>query len=214
MPSPNPQISFEAKKLTKSFNRRPIFKDISFSLNTGDSVSITGKNGTGKSTLIKIIASVLNQSSGETEMTVASNKIPRDDRNKYVGFVSPYLNLYDEFTGLENLTIISGIRGARNADIDGALKRVGLYERRKDLLRIYSSGMKQRLRLAFAILHNPLMLLLDEPTSNLDKDGVDVVTAIANEQKSNGILVIATNDEYEKSLCKADLNLNLLMGNV
>ena len=88
------------------------------------------------------------------------------------------------------------------------LNRVGLFNRRNDLLKIYSSGMKQRLRLAFAILHNPGILLLDEPASNLDLEGVGVVDEIANEYKKDKILIIATNDAHEKSLCASEINLN------
>ncbi len=204
-------ISLLAKNLSKTFNRKPIFRDISFEFSPGDSIAITGKNGSGKSTLIKIIANVLNPSSGEISISDADKKIEKDDFYKYIGFVSPYLNLYDEFSGYENLQITSRIRGASADNINEVLKRVGLYDRRNDLLRIYSSGMKQRLKLAFAVLHSPVILLLDEPTSNLDKEGIKIVTEFADEQKEKGILVIATNDEYEKSLCKQEININSVM---
>jgi heme exporter protein A len=204
-------ISLHAKNLTKTFNRKPIFKDISFEFSHGDSIAITGRNGSGKSTLIKIIANVLNPSSGEISISGGEKKIERDDYYKYIGFVSPYLNLYDEFTGYENLLITSKIRGSSTDKINDILKRVGLFERRNDLLRIYSSGMKQRLKLAFAVLHSPDILLLDEPTSNLDKEGIGIVTEFANEQKEKGILMIATNDEYEKSLCTKEININSIM---
>ena len=204
-------ISLHAKNLTKTFNRKPIFKDISFEFSHGDSIAITGRNGSGKSTLIKIIANVLNPSSGEISISGGEKKIERDDYYKYIGFVSPYLNLYDEFTGYENLLITSKIRGSSTDKINDILKRVGLFERRNDLLRIYSSGMKQRLKLAFAVLHSPDILLLDEPTSNLDKEGIGIVTEFANEQKEKGILIIATNDEYEKSLCTKEININSIM---
>jgi heme exporter protein A len=201
-------ISLHAKDLSKTFNRRPIFKNISFELRSGDSVAITGRNGSGKSTLIKIIANVLNASSGTFDIKDHGTDVLKDNFYRYIGFVSPYLNLYDEFTGRENLVIMSKIRGASPDNIDSVLERVGLFERRNDLLRIYSSGMKQRLKLAFAVLHSPHILLLDEPTSNLDKDGISVVTDIANEQKKSGILIIATNDEYEKSLCKGEVKIS------
>lgn len=213
---PPDKISLHAKNLTKNFNRKAIFKNISFDFNFGDSVAITGRNGSGKSTLIKIIANVLNPTSGDLDIEDNSAIVKKDDYYKYTGFVSPYLNLYDEFTGYENLDITSKIRGDSSENIEEkiyeVLKKVGLYERRNDLLRIYSSGMKQRLKLAFAVLHNPVILLLDEPTSNLDKDGISVVTELAQSQKEKGILIIATNDEYEKSLCTQEININSLAG--
>lgn len=208
---PKKNITLQAINLTKNFNRKSIFKNISFALSPGDSIAITGPNGSGKSTLIKILAGVLSASSGKIEISGGEEKINEDSYYRYTGFVSPYLNLYDEFSGYENLAITSSIRGAGTENIDTVLEKIGLLERKNDLLRIYSSGMKQRLKLAFAILHNPQILLLDEPTSNLDKEGIKIVTEIASEQKNGGILVIATNDEYEKSLCTKEININLII---
>ncbi len=201
-------ITLKAANLTRKFDRRPIFKDVNFELSMGSATAITGRNGSGKSTLIKIIANLLIQSSGELNLFNGTEKIKKENIYKYIGFVSPYLNLYDEFTGFENLKIVSDIRGSGHDNIDNVLKRVGLFDRRNDLLKIYSSGMKQRLKIAFAILHNPMVLLLDEPTSNLDLDGIAVVDDIANEYKKDRILIIATNDAHERTLCNEEINLN------
>jgi heme exporter protein A len=201
-------IKLQAAGLTKKFDRKIIFENVNFELTRKSSVAITGKNGSGKSTLIKIIANLLTQSSGELNLFSEGKKVKKEIVYRYIGFVSPYLNLYDEFTGAENLKIASAIRGISGDNADSALKRVGLFERRHDLLKIYSSGMKQRLKIAFSILHDPLILLLDEPTSNLDLEGVSVVDDIAGEYKKDRILIIATNDAHEKSLCDSEINLN------
>lgn len=201
-------VKLVAVNLTRKFDRKIIFQNVNFELSKGSSTAITGRNGSGKSTLIKIIANLLIESSGQLNLFDGEIKVKKENVFRYIGFVSPYLNLYDEFTGYENLKIISDIRGSGHGNIDNVLKRVGLYPRRNDLLKIYSSGMKQRLKIAFAILHNPQVLLLDEPTSNLDLDGISVVDDIANEYKSDRILIIATNDEHERSLCSNEINLN------
>jgi heme exporter protein A len=202
------KVSLETTGLRKEFDLRPVFKNINFSLSGGDSLAITGRNGSGKSTLIKILASILLQTSGKVNLTINGKSIERDCIYKYAGLVSPYLNLYDEFTGYENLKLVAGIRGLPENSIDEVLTRVGLYDRRHDLLKIYSSGMKQRLKIAFSIIHNPIVLLLDEPTSNLDAEGIGLVERIAEQYKKQHILIIATNDEHERSLCEKELNLN------
>ncbi len=201
-------IRLEAVNLTKKFDRKTIFENVNFELTKKSSVAITGRNGSGKSTLIKIIANLLTQSSGELNLFSDGKKVKKEIVYRYIGFVSPYLNLYDEFTGAENLKIASAIRGISGDNSDSVLKQVGLFERRHDLLKIYSSGMKQRLKIAFSILHDPYILLLDEPTSNLDLEGVSVVDDIAGGYKKDRILIIATNDAHEKSLCDSEINLN------
>lgn len=206
--SANTEIELYAKDLTKKFDRKAIFENINFSLKRGSATAITGRNGSGKSTLIKIIANLLSETSGELNLFLGGEKQKKETLYKFLGFVSPYLNLYDEFTGYENLKLVSDIRGIGYENIDTVLKRVGLYPRRNDQLKIYSSGMKQRLKVAFSILHNPEVLLLDEPTSNLDLEGVGVIDDIANEYKKDRILIIATNDAHERSLCDSEINLN------
>jgi len=213
MPSETVKISLQISSLRKEFDRRPVFKNLDFLLNNSDSIAITGKNGSGKSTLIKVLANVYTQTSGNIELTLNGKRIERQQYYRYLGFVSPYLNLYDEFTGYENLLFVAKVRGIKRNGIDEVLARVGLYERRHDPVKIYSSGMKQRLKIAFSIIHNPLILMLDEPTSNLDAEGIKTVDEIAEEYKNGRILIIATNDEHEKNLCKGEINLNLQMTN-
>jgi heme exporter protein A len=207
MAGPSAEITLQASNLTKKFNNKIVFENISFELSRGSSLAITGRNGSGKSTLLKIAANLIESSSGEIDISLSGEKIKRDLFYKYIGFSSPYLNLYDEFSAYENLKIISDIRGSGGENIDEVLKRVGLDERKDDLVKIYSSGMKQRLKLAFSIFHNPEILLLDEPTTNLDQEGVKVVEEICNGYKER-ILMIATNDEHEKSFCSKEVNLN------
>lgn len=208
MPQNTAKITLDISNLRKDFDRRPVFKNLNFTLANSDSLAITGKNGSGKSTLIKVLANTYSQTSGNVTFSIDGTAIERQHFYKHIGFVSPYLNLYDEFSGYENLHFVANLRGLKTEVIDGTLNRVGLFDRRHDLVKIYSSGMKQRLKLAFAIIHNPLILMLDEPTSNLDAEGIKIVDNIAEEYKHERILIIATNDEHEKNLCRKDINLN------
>ena len=208
MPDTTKSVKLVVKNLKKDFDRKTILKDLNFSLTNEDSLAITGKNGSGKSTLIKILSNIFMQTSGSVNITIDNTLIERQNFYKYIGLISPYLNLYDEFSGLENLRFTAKLRDLNADCINSTITRVGLWERRNDLVKIYSSGMKQRLKLAFALMHDPEILLLDEPTSNLDAEGVRFVDTVAEEYRSRGILIIATNDEHERSLCKGELNLD------
>jgi heme exporter protein A len=197
-------VSLTVDAVTKEFNRRSIFRDVSFSLRSGESLAITGRNGSGKSTLVKIICGLLSPTRGSVAYVVDGKSIEVDAIKDHIGLVSPYLQMYDEFTGLENLEVLSRIRADHDitdAVITDALKNVGLWERRNDYVRTYSSGMKQRLKYAFAMLHRPEVLILDEPTSNLDAEGIAMVERCVKEQSSRGMLIVATNDPEEATWC-------------
>jgi heme exporter protein A len=209
-------ISMTAHGLSKEFNRVAIFKDISFSLSSPASLSITGNNGAGKSTLSKIIAGLLSSTRGSIAYAVDGKQIEIEEFKHHIGFVSPYLNLYDEFTALENLQILSRIRTSahyHDTRIKELLTLVGLWNRRDDMVGTFSSGMKQRLKYAFALLHNPALLILDEPTSNLDSEGVAVIRQIAQEHKKENILIIATNNTEEAGWCAQQIRIGVLRSN-
>jgi heme exporter protein A len=116
-----------------------------------------------------------------------------------IGWVSPDLALYRELSAHENVRFFAAVRGISltEAEIDALLERVGLHGRGHDRVACYSSGMVQRLRYAYALLHNPAVLLLDEPTVTLDERGMETVETIVNAQRERGITVIATNDPRE-----------------
>ncbi len=203
-------ISLQASEVKKVFHKRIIFSGIKFSLQEGNSLAIIGRNGSGKSTLVKIIAGILSATSGETSIIVDRNSIPQADIFRHIGFVAPYLQMYEEFSAFENLQIFRKVRGIDISDdhVNTLLKKISLEHRKNDLVRTYSSGMKQRLKFAFALLHSPPVLILDEPSSNLDAEGISSVFEIVEEQKTHGIVVIATNDEEEAGWCSQCIDLN------
>ncbi len=207
---PIESFTLAAEGITKRFNRRLIFQDLSFTLASGESMAITGKNGSGKSTLVKILCGLLSPTKGVVRYTAGKRTLTTDHVRDRLGLVSPYLQMYDEFTGIENLELLSKIRSnteSLHERAESVLNRVGLWERRNDFVRTYSSGMKQRLKYAFALLHQPEVLVLDEPTSNLDADGVVMVTKVLGDQQQSGILIIATNDTDEAGWCRDRIHL-------
>ncbi|MBI4546518.1 MAG: ABC transporter ATP-binding protein [Ignavibacteriae bacterium] len=203
-------VLLQISQLSKVFNRRTIFSDINFSLQESNSLTVTGINGSGKSTLLKIIAGVLSPTHGHVSLSISDKQIDSKDRFQQIGFVAPYLQLYDEFTAWENLAIVRKIRGMNIDDgyLISLLRRMSLEERKDELVRTYSSGMKQRLKYAFALLHQPPILILDEPTTNLDESGHEIIYDIIEEQKQSGVVIIATNDSHEVRLCEQVLDLD------
>ncbi|HLX11365.1 MAG TPA: ABC transporter ATP-binding protein [Bacteroidota bacterium] len=203
-------IKLRAENLGKAFIRKRIFSGINLDLTTGSSVSIAGPNGAGKTTILKVLARLLAQSEGNIRYSVGEEEINENHLYRHIGFVAPYLQLYDEFNGWENLDLMRKIRGVELPDerIAELLDRVHLSTKNFDPVRAYSSGMKQRLKYACALLHSPSVLFLDEPTANFDAEGREIARSIAEDQKRFGILVLGTNEPQEVAWCEQTVNLD------
>jgi heme exporter protein A len=207
---PIKHFSLQAENITKEFNRRPVFRNITFTLTTPASLALTGKNGAGKSTLSKIVAGCMSTTQGSLSYRKNQKLVEREDIKDSIGFVSPYLNFYDEFTAQENLRFLSRIRTAILPDeerLKELLSVVNLWQRRNDQVGTFSSGMKQRLKYAFALLLSPSLLILDEPTNALDPEGIEFARHVIRQQKKQGILVIATSDRKEVEWCDQEIHL-------
>ena len=202
-------IRITVANVKKVFNRRVVFQDISISLSSGQSLLITGRNGSGKSTLAKIISGILSPSSGSVTLHQQSRIVTNYLRN-FVGFVAPYVQMYDEFSARENLRFALAIRGLPPNEqiIDLLLSKVSIRERADDRVATFSSGMKQRLKYAFALVHNPGILILDEPMTNLDSEGIQMSRDIMEEHRREGILIVATNDLQDIDRYDVQVDLN------
>lgn len=206
---------FGCENIEKKFINRLIFRNVNFSLKTGSSLAVTGRNGSGKSTLVKILANLIKETSGKLIFRINSEDVKKEKYYKHTGFVAPYLNLYDELTAYENLEFFYKLKvnnGKSEELVNNLLEKVNLYKRRNDQVKSFSSGMKQRLKYAFAIINQPELLILDEPRSNLDSEGVRLAVGIAEEQKERGILIIATNDKIDTELCNSLINIEEFKG--
>lgn len=193
----------ELKDVTKIFGRRLIFNKINFSLTLGKVYGLAGSNGSGKSTLSKIIAGIISPTKGKVVHSYNGKAIVDEKLHAHIGFVSPYLNLYDEFSAEENLIHFSRIRGFEYNEQRSKhlLETFGIYNRRKDLLKAYSSGMKQRMKFIFALQHEPNLLLLDEPTSNLDNAGKEKVYETVELYAKENLVIVASNEDADLALC-------------
>ncbi len=183
--------------LAKSYPGRPVFSGINVEINEGKRLVISGPNGSGKSTLMRIICGFVRPTAGKVTFKIEDRNLGRLEIRPHIGLVSPDLVLYDELTVFENLMFFAGVAGLHfPIDILSAkLDRIGLHGRGSDLVGSYSSGMKQRLKYCLALLRDPELLLLDEPTANLDDEGKSLISDII--ESHNGVVVIATNERTE-----------------
>ena len=203
------QYLIQADSISKNFGRRIIFKSLSFQFDTNGVYGISGPNGSGKSTLIKIIAGINSPTSGKINHKNNQKEIIPEKLHNYLGFVSPYLVLYEEFSAWENLEQFAKIRDVKfnKEKIELLLNDFLLYDRKDDLVKTYSSGMKQRMKFIFALMHSPKLILLDEPTSNLDEEGKNTVYKIIKREADENIVIIASNEKSDLSLCSETIML-------
>lgn len=202
-------LAIEAVGLEHLYAGRRGLAALSFALQAPGAVAITGPNGSGKSTLLRLLAGLLHPTAGRSLVTLGGRVVPPAGRHAVLGFASPELAFYEELSCLENLAFAAEARGLRErtAPALAALERVGLGARARDRVAALSSGMTQRLRLAFALLMKPPLLLLDEPGSHLDEEGRVLVERIVDEEARTGLVVIATNESREWGLAAQRIEL-------
>ena len=190
----------EIENLTKTFGTQTVISDVSGIFYPGKIYGFVGRNGSGKTMLMRVIAGLVNPSSGQL-MFDGKNRVDADPN---IGIMIENASLYLELSGRENLRLLASIRKrATNEEIDQAIRRVGLEPEDKRTFRKYSLGMKQRLMLAQAIMEQPEVLLLDEPTNAIDRKGVELVHQIMNEEAQRGaVVLLASHVDYDiRSLC-------------
>jgi heme exporter protein A len=195
----NQTLRLLIENVAASYGARPVLANVSLTLSAGEVLVVTGANGSGKSTLLRLLSGLQRPTSGAIAYELDGRSYAPAEAGALLGWVAPDLALYRELSALENLRFFADVRGLRRADADlnALLERVGLAGRGHDRVASYSTGMTQRLRYAYALLHAPPVLLLDEPTATLDERGMALVEGLVAEQRQAGIVVVATNDPRE-----------------
>ena len=192
-------LSLELENISKWFGERRVFENINLKLESPASLAIIGPNGCGKTTLLKIICGLIRPSRGKATLKQNGQEVKKEDQRAFVSIVASDIELYEELTALENLGFISRLRDSKHSEIElnQKLEQVGLKGRENEPVGSFSSGMKQRLKYAVALSVSPQILILDEPSSNLDEEGVFLMEKIIEEQKKSGMVILATNDLKE-----------------
>jgi len=179
-------VTLRAENIRKSFSNRPVLRGISLNLEPGNFSVLSGGNGAGKTTFLKIIAKLMKPDDGSISINGKDIWTESDTVRRNVGFLSHQIYLYDDLNALENLRFTARLFGLSdyNDRIEHLLKELHLYHRQYDPIKTYSRGMQQRLSLARALLHDPDILLLDEPFSGLDEAGIETFLKFIQEYKS------------------------------
>jgi heme exporter protein A len=192
----------EVRNLVKSFGPRSALAGVDLSVEAGEFVTLVGPNGAGKTTLLRILATLTRPTSGTLRIAGLDPAQAGDGVRRCIGFLSHRTLLYGDLTAEQNLRFY-----ARMYDLDGSsariqdlLVRVGLAARRHDLVRTFSRGMQQRLSVARAVLHQPQVLLLDEPYTGLDPNAAQVLTDLLTELAGEGCTVLLTTHNLERGL--------------
>ena len=187
--------TLEATGLTRSFGRRRAVDDVSFSLDAGDVLALFGPNGAGKTTLLRLLAGLLRPSAGKAAV---GGQGPRGQ----VGLISHQTMLYPALTSLENVEFaarLHGVASPRDAAMR-ALGTMGIAERAESYVKTLSRGMQQRVSIARAIVHDPTILLLDEPYTGLDAAGASALTGLLRALRSRGATMVLVTHNLEEGL--------------
>jgi len=205
----------EVRKLVKTFGRKPVLRGLDFSVPEGDFVAVVGPNGAGKTTLLRILASLARPTLGEVRL--AGRRLPAEAGavRRILGVVSHQPLLYGDLTAEENLRFYGRLYSVSEleARVERVLEMVGLRPRRRDLVRTFSRGMQQRLSIGRAILHEPLVLLLDEPHTGLDPEAAVMLDRLLGQVAGEGRTVVMTSHDLQRAASLAN-RVDVLAGGV
>ena len=190
----------------KRYNREWIFRHIDARFEPGKSYAITGPNGSGKSTLLQVIAGAVLHNEGTIAYSLPNQPIDPAAAYRLISYAAPYLELIEEMTATELLRFHASFK-TLTASIPAILEAVALPQAAHKQIRYYSSGMKQRLKLAQAFFTDALVVMLDEPTTNLDAAGIQLYHELVQQLGNDKLIIVGSNDPQEYSFCTEKLDI-------
>jgi len=202
----NYRISLQ--NIGRRFNRDWIFRGINYDFISGKSYAVLGPNGSGKSTLFQVVNGSLSQSAGKISYFYEDKPIEIDAVFKHISIAAPYLELIEEFSLNEMIEFHFKFKSYKTGiDKSEIINLLAMPGNKNKLIKYFSSGMKQRLKLALAFCSDTSILMVDEPTSNLDTQGIDWYLKMVQNFASNRLTIICSNQAHEYSFCDEQLNI-------
>lgn len=206
----------ETRALTKAFGLKPVLRGVDLEAAAGECLALFGPNGAGKTTLLRILATLSKPTLGLAR--VAGHTLPgqADQVRRRLGVIAHHPLAYGDLTAEENLRFYASLYGLRAPEqrLTQLLERVGLAARRRDVVRTFSRGMQQRLAIARALLHQPAVLLMDEPYTGLDPNGAALLDAVLAEMRGLGCTVVMTTHDLAHGLAHSDRAVILARGKI
>ncbi|RFZ92501.1 ATP-binding cassette domain-containing protein [Mucilaginibacter conchicola] len=196
------------QNIGRRFNREWIFRGIDYTFEEQNSYAILGSNGSGKSTLLQVLNGSLNPSAGTIKYSNTGADIEPENVFNYLSLAAPYLEVIEDFSLTEMIDFHFKFKKYRpGMDKQAVASILNLQGSNNKLIRYFSSGMKQRLKLALAFCADTPMLMLDEPTSNLDNQGIDWYLSLIEQYSAGRLTIICSNQEHEYSFCNHTLSI-------
>lgn len=202
-------MTISLSDIGKRYNREWIFRHIHYLFEAGQAYAIIGSNGSGKSTLLQVIAGALHHNEGKIQFEDAGKQaIVPEKMYRHVSFCAPYLDLVEEMTLSEMLRFHARFKPfLPGLDTRSVIETIGLNHAADKQIRLFSSGMKQRVKLAQCLLSDTPVALLDEPCTNLDRAGIDLYLRLVESYTKDRIVVVSSNDEIEYSFASHRLEI-------
>lgn len=197
----------ELQKLGKRFTREWIFRNLDFTLQSGHKYAILGPNGSGKSTLMQVLSGNLTPSEGNVKHIVNGQETAIEDVYQHISYCAPYIQLIEEFTLQEVLSFHAQFRPFNNLSTADVLSLLELEQHKDKAVLAFSSGMKQRVKLALTMLDGAPLILLDEPATNLDAAGVEWYKRVLAQHCQNATVVVSSNRPEEYDMCEEHLRI-------
>ena len=192
----------------KRFNREWIFRNATFEFSSSKAYAITGPNGSGKSTLLQVLGGMLQLSEGSLQYAISNEQLANEKVYEQISFCAPYLDVIEEMTLVEFLEFHSQFKNLLSSfNTKKIISEIGLEAAANKQIRYYSSGMKQRVKLAQAIFSDTAIVLLDEPCSNLDAKGIALYHSLINSYCKEKLVIVCSNDEVEYSFCNEVISI-------